>query len=72
MGLNVLSSGGVQRHTVVQNIGMKAKVVKNKNTGQSFWVRGRNDSLLELAPIQGRDVLVKVEDFTAESWQVIH
>jgi hypothetical protein len=71
MGLNVVSSNGV-KHTVVQSIGMKAKVVKNKNTGQSFWVMGRNDSLLELSPIQGREVHVKVEDFTAESWEVIH
>lgn len=71
MGLHVVSSNGT-KHTVVQSIGTKAKVVKNKNTGQSFRVMGHSDSLLELAPIQGRDVFVKIEDFTAESWEVIH
>ena len=71
MGLNVVSSNGT-KHTVVHSIGTKAKVVKNKNTGQSFRVMGRSDALLELAPIQGKDVFVKIEDFTAESWEVIH
>jgi hypothetical protein len=71
MGLNVVSSNGT-KHTVVHSISTKARVVKNKNTGQSFEVTGRSDSLLELAPIQGRDVFVKIEDFTAESWEVIH
>lgn len=72
MGLHVVSSGGNNRHIVVQNFAPRSRVVKNKNTGQSFRVVGKNDSVLELEPMQGSEVLVNVGDFTSESWEIIH
>lgn len=70
--MQVDRSEGSPRVFFVEPIGVKQKVVRNKNTGQSFWVRGCNDGNVELVPIQGEDLLIPVGSFNAESWQVIH
>lgn len=63
---------GGQRNFVIDFAGLTKKVVRNKNTGQSFWVRGRHEGNLELVPIQGEDVLVPETSFNRESWEIIH
>lgn len=63
---------GGQRTFVVDFAGLTKSVVRNKNTGQSFWVRGFHQGNLELAPLQGEDLLVPKESFTMESWEIIH
>lgn len=63
---------GGQRKFLVNVAGHQNKVVRNKNTGQSFLIRGSNQGNVELAPVQGEDVLVPINSFTRESWEVIH
>ena len=66
-----ISPGG-QRKFLVDVAGLKNKVVRNKNTGQSFLVRGSNQGNVELVPVQGEDVLVPINSFNRESWEIIH
>lgn len=70
--MQLSTRAGSQRSFLVDVTGVTKKVVRNKNTGQSFWVRGRSGNNVELVPIQGEDLLVPENQFTAESWEVIH
>lgn len=70
MQLDTLPGG--KRMFFVDFQGLTKKVVRNKNTGQSFWVRGFHQGNLELVPIQGEDVLVPEKSFSTESWEIIH
>jgi len=63
---------GGQRTFVVDFAGLTKQVVRNKNTGQSFWVRGFHQGNLELVPIQGEDILIPEKSFNLESWEIIH
>lgn len=69
MQLNTIPGG--QRVFFVDVAGITKKVVRNKNTGQSFWVRGSHGGNIELVPIQGEDVLIPEAAFTPECWQVL-
>lgn len=70
MQLNTIPGG--QRVFLVDFASLTKKVVRNKNTGQSFWVRGFHQGNLELVPIQGEDILVPEKSFTLEAWEIIH
>lgn len=63
---------GGQRNFLVDVVGAQNKVVRNKNTGQSFLIRGSHKGNVELMPVQGEDVLVPVTSFNRDSWEVIH
>ncbi len=47
------------------------RVVRNKNTGQSFLARHADEKGLELMPIMGKNIVIPIEDFTWESWEVM-
>lgn len=70
--MHLSNSVGSQRSFLIDFPALTKKVVRNKNTGQSFWVRGRNQGNLELVPMQGEDVLVPEHAFSMESWEIIH
>lgn len=66
-----ISPGG-KRNFVVDFAGLTKKVVRNKNTGQSFWVRGHHQGNLELVPMQGEDILIPEHSFSLDSWEIVH
>lgn len=70
MQLNTIPGG--QRMFAIDLAGLTKQVVRNKNTGQSFWVRGFTQGNLELVPIQGEDILIPEKSFNLESWEIIH
>jgi len=70
--MQLYTNPGSQRTFVVDPSSLTKKVVRNKNTGKSFWVRGISDGVVRLVPVQGEDLLVLTQHFTMESWEIIH
>lgn len=70
MQLNTTPGG--PRNFQLNLAGSGNHVVRNKNTGQSFWVRGKGHDHVDLMPMQGYDIKVLDKDFTTDSWEVVH
>lgn len=47
------------------------KVVRNKHTGQSFWLKSVEGDTVTLEPISGSEVVVSAKNFDTESWESI-
>ena len=70
--MQLSTAPGGKRSFILNIAGATKKVVRSKNTGQSFFVRGQDQNCVMLMPIQGEDYLVPKESFTSDSWEVIH
>lgn len=70
--MQLSTASGGKRSFILNLAGSTKNVVRSKNTGQSFFVRGHDQDTVMLVPIQGEDYLVPKESFTTDSWEVVH